>query len=582
MYENIAVANINKAVNGIELKFDSKPSYEVLRDLKENGFRWHNKKQLWYGRNTAVNVRAVEKYVDLNASDVSFGVTPDGTVDVRALRNERLGVSSVDVNENSVSGVGNDKGTASPAGKPKNDKLLRESEKPACIADFYDSVGRAGIYADSTVEGSLWSSIGSKGYYADINAYIWCTCDSACVIELDNAMKRGKECKVYSIYSRNKESPAYLVNDCKVKTPKELYDLVRSGNALPGDGELSVRERKGVEVFSPFVAVKPLDKLPEKWKKSDLVKAIMSGQVFSGVLDERLTDDYAYDAAVNFGAGRPIDLPGQAADLVEGCRDPYIHTDGVDEKGIASVHFSYGGDMKTFLFDVNCDLAESIRRREVAARELEAHNQEIKKSVKKFSVSDIDVAKTYVVDKVVKDSNTGKLSVESEIVQGFALVDLLDYEQITGLRQAEFVPGKLYQIAGFFNRRDYAEEDERIVDIGNWGQVCSGKAFEELTQEGVFLRVATPDYENPKSFENVKKLCMDFISGKQAFMFGNSVDYSKSLKKLEDEEKRLVQDKSVKRELKSLADIIGFAEVKKEFEKNQNGSLSFNHFQNER
>lgn len=581
MYENIAVANINKAVNGIELKFDSKPPYEVLRDLKENGFRWHNKKQLWYGRNTAANVRAVERYVDLEASDASFGITPEANIDITVLRNERSASvedKALAFNNNVDEGGGetdrdSEKGAVT---SKKNRYFGREDVSPAeCLADYFDSVGNAGIYKDSTVAGSLWSSIGSSGYYADINAYIWCNYSSARVIELDNAMKRGKECKVYSLYSRNQDSHAYLVNDCKVKTPKDLYDLVRSGKELPGDGELSVRMDKGVEVFSPFVAVKPLTKLPEKWKKSDLAKAIMSGQVFSGVLNERLTDDYAYDAAWNFGSGCKIGLPKQAAELVEGCRDCYIRTESVDENGVAKVHFSYANEYKTFYFDVNCDLAEGVKRREAEAQELEAHNLQVKGLVKQYSTGDIDPAKTYVVDKVVQDGNTGKLSVEPEVVQGFVLVERLGYEEIIDMREAEFVPDKLYEVAGFYNRREYAEEDARIVDTGNWGQICSGKAFEELTREGVSLYLNVHGYEHPVSFEQAKKDCMGFISGQHMFMFGNSVNYSKSLEKLEAEEKRVGPSPSVvvREEPRSLADIIGFAEIKKEFEKNQRGSV---------
>lgn len=44
--------NINSALNGIELSFDSKPDATVLTTLKENGFRWHNKKKMWYAKIT--------------------------------------------------------------------------------------------------------------------------------------------------------------------------------------------------------------------------------------------------------------------------------------------------------------------------------------------------------------------------------------------------------------------------------------------------------------------------------------------------------------------------------------------------
>ena len=43
---------LNSEQNGIELKFDSKPERAILDMLRENGFRWHNKKMVWYAKNT--------------------------------------------------------------------------------------------------------------------------------------------------------------------------------------------------------------------------------------------------------------------------------------------------------------------------------------------------------------------------------------------------------------------------------------------------------------------------------------------------------------------------------------------------
>lgn len=591
MNENIAVANINKAVNGIELAFDRKPPREVLRDLRENGFRWHNKKQIWYGRNTAANVRAVEKYVDLDASDLGFGITPDGTVDVRALRAERMGVPEVKSDE-----------ALSEPTQAQSATEMSTSEKPAgekpCIADFYKTIGRGEVFQDSTVEGALWSPVVSHSYYKDINACIWCNREAAYVVELDNALRRGKECNSYSVYARGADIYLYLANECGVRTPKDLYELVRSGKELPGNGVLNVRQEKGVEVFSPFIPVEPLKKLPEKWKKADLAKAIMAGQVFSGVLDQRLTDDYALDAAYGFGAGRKLNLPGEAFDLVEGCRDCYISTNSVDENGVASVHFSYGGESKTFLFDVNCNLAESVARQEAAERQLAEDNQKIRDSVKQFKETDIDPSTVYLVDRVDEDSNSGRLRIRTEVVQGFVLAGRLDFGEITDLRRAELEPDKLYEVANTFNRREYAEADPRIVDLGNWKQVCSGRALEELTREGVRLYLTAAGCQHPRSFASVKEECAQLASGKTFYTFSNKVDYGASLQKLMDEEARVssggersigdsgVEEQSVradgaqpvkaagteKREFSSLMDIIGFAEAKKEFEKNQRGA----------
>ena len=44
--------NLNKKLNGIELIFQEKPATEILTTLKENGFRWHRQKKLWYAKVT--------------------------------------------------------------------------------------------------------------------------------------------------------------------------------------------------------------------------------------------------------------------------------------------------------------------------------------------------------------------------------------------------------------------------------------------------------------------------------------------------------------------------------------------------
>lgn len=42
--------NLNEEQQGIELKFSAWPGHEVIKELKEHGFRWHNANKLWYAR----------------------------------------------------------------------------------------------------------------------------------------------------------------------------------------------------------------------------------------------------------------------------------------------------------------------------------------------------------------------------------------------------------------------------------------------------------------------------------------------------------------------------------------------------
>lgn len=61
---------INNEKNGIELKFDKKPIADTLEVLKQNGFRWHSQKKLWYAKITpqrqdlAHQILNLEHYAD--------------------------------------------------------------------------------------------------------------------------------------------------------------------------------------------------------------------------------------------------------------------------------------------------------------------------------------------------------------------------------------------------------------------------------------------------------------------------------------------------------------------------------------
>ena len=51
---------INEEFNGIEITFESKPADEIRSTLKENGFRWHKAKRLWYAKQTPERQKLAE------------------------------------------------------------------------------------------------------------------------------------------------------------------------------------------------------------------------------------------------------------------------------------------------------------------------------------------------------------------------------------------------------------------------------------------------------------------------------------------------------------------------------------------
>jgi hypothetical protein len=45
----------NPGLNGLEMMFPGKPDDSVIAQLKNNGWRWHHRKGLWYNRLTEQN-----------------------------------------------------------------------------------------------------------------------------------------------------------------------------------------------------------------------------------------------------------------------------------------------------------------------------------------------------------------------------------------------------------------------------------------------------------------------------------------------------------------------------------------------
>ena len=63
--------NLNKKLNGIELIFQEKPETEILTMLKENGFRWHRQKKLWYAKVTDERKAFVKELQKANTEIIS-------------------------------------------------------------------------------------------------------------------------------------------------------------------------------------------------------------------------------------------------------------------------------------------------------------------------------------------------------------------------------------------------------------------------------------------------------------------------------------------------------------------------------
>ena len=55
---------LNEKLNGIEISFSSVPGIEIRNSLKENGFRWHRQKKVWYAKQTADRIHLAQDLAD--------------------------------------------------------------------------------------------------------------------------------------------------------------------------------------------------------------------------------------------------------------------------------------------------------------------------------------------------------------------------------------------------------------------------------------------------------------------------------------------------------------------------------------
>lgn len=317
---------INQEKNGIEIYFSEKPEQNTLNVLKEARWRYHRAKKCWYARNNSENAQLAAQ---LTGSEPTTETTEK---------------------------------TVEPYFPP------------------YDTVDGIKIFKSSDV--SCWEE--REGYFCDINAYIFAGIDRVVIRDLTNAMTPGKECPELELSLKNRQSANIITGD--MRTFREIYDrLFVSRESSDLDVYAFNRTMKSMHTFTPFKQIKPI-KTPKKWTLPHVWKAILSGQIFEGHCTGRYTDDYAYDAAVNFHEGRELNLPSFAKELIEDPSGWSVSPWKVNGETITLSVCCYSFDMNEFQYDEKCDWAEGKRRADQRESELQAHNAELQSRV--LSVSE--------------------------------------------------------------------------------------------------------------------------------------------------------------------------------------------------
>lgn len=316
----------NHEKNGIELRFDVKPENSVLETLREARWRYHRQKNCWYAKDTPENIALAEHIAGQSIPESS------------------------------------------------------STTEPEAYFPPYDTVGGIKIFKSSDV--SCWDE--REGYFCDINAYIFAGIDRVVIRDLTNALTPGKECPELELSLKDRQSGNIITGD--MRTFREIYDRLFVSRESPDlDVYAFNRTMKSMHTFTPFKQINSI-KTPKKWTIPHVWKAILSGQIFEGHCTGRYTDDYAYDAAVNFHEGRELNLPSFAKKLIEDPSGWGVSPWKVNGETITLSVCCYSFDMNEFQFDEKCDWAEGKRRADQREAELQAHNAELQSRV--LSVSD--------------------------------------------------------------------------------------------------------------------------------------------------------------------------------------------------
>ena len=131
------------------------------------------------------------------------------------------------------------------------------------------------------------------------------------ITDLTNALKRGLTCREYTLKSEHGRhgnlDVTNFINEfenldrlwmfCESFSFEHKYDPIKTGGI-----DIYRTDIKSIRVFSPFNLgnVKPLKAMPKKWTLSHVAAAIINKQFKDLKCNYVLTDDYAFDAAVNF------------------------------------------------------------------------------------------------------------------------------------------------------------------------------------------------------------------------------------------------------------------------------------------
>ncbi len=178
------------------------------------------------------------------------------------------------------------------------------------------------------------------------------------ITDLSNAMKSGKVCRTYSLNDTEEGGALNWLYGRGFDWSlifKELAalawtDRVREFDPIQVEGaKVYMDDMKAIRVYSPFnlAVMKPLKEEPKKWTLRHVLRALINNQARELVCNGQYSDDYAGDAARNFGQGEIPNAKAFAKRIMESPSGWWTH--GAQSRvSICCHHF----DSNSFIFDL--------------------------------------------------------------------------------------------------------------------------------------------------------------------------------------------------------------------------------------
>lgn len=321
-------------------------------------------------------------------------------------------------------------------------------------------------------------------------------------------------------------------------TFRDVYEKFFARRELP-DCHVYTSTLKSMNVFTPFKEIKPI-KVPDKWTLPHVWKAILSGQIYEGHCDGRYTDDYAYDAAVDFRSGVRLYLPSFAKELIESPSGWRVYADHTDGDQVQLSVDCYTFNLNTLQFEAKCGWPENKRRAQERADRLAAHNAEMESrrlstdQVKALTESGL----LFDAKIMITNENTGYHEEESKTLlrrQFFYDDETLRYDVLS--------------IAGHFIQDNDLLEIEGCTELQNDPRVIctadhlvvSGKTFTEMLHEEKTEQMIGSVTIRRQTWEQLRESLDDWRCGRTQNLF-NPIPrsrFTEAIARLDAERERL-------------------------------------------